>query len=204
MLGSNAQFGKPFDDIVAQIKIAATSSDTAVRQKAYDEVNKLYKQHVPSIPIAHSAQFEVFDAKVTGVKIGPYNENFEEMTGIGGKLIYSQGGEPNSLDCVDETDGDSFRVCDQVFNHLYDFEYGGAAVKPSLAEKCTANADLTQWTCALRKGVKFSNGAAFDATDVYASFVASWDAADPLHKGRVGDFQYFSDFFGGQINKPAK
>ena len=203
MLGTNAQFGKPFEDIVVQIKIAATSSDPVVRQKAYDEVNKLYKLHVPSIPIAHSAQFETFDAKVGGVKIGPYNENFEEMTGIGGKLIFSQGGEPNSLDCVDETDGDSFRVCDQIFNHLYDFTYGAGTVEPSLAEKCTANADLTVWTCTMRKDVKFSNGAAFDAMDVFTSFTASWDAANPLHKGRVGDFQYFLDFFGGQINKPA-
>ncbi len=51
----------------------------------------------------------------------------------------------------DETDGDSFRICDMIFGKLYDFTYGTATVEPSLAEKCTANADMTVWTCTLKK-----------------------------------------------------
>lgn len=203
MMGTNLQFGKPFEDIMAQLKIGATSTDPVARQKAYDEVNKLYKQHVPSIPLTHSATFVAAKADVGGVKIGPYNENFEEMVTKTGKLIFSQNAEPNSLNCADETDGESNRVCDQIFGKLYKFDYGTAAkTSPDLAEKCTANTNLSEWTCTLRKGVKFSNGAAFDATDVFVSYTVSWDAKNPLHIGRVGDFQYFADFF-GIINKPA-
>ena len=203
LTGTSQSFGAPFDDIVAQIRIGATSSDTAVRQKAYDEVNKLVKEHVPVIPLTHSATFVATKAEVENVKIGPYNENFEEMKTPSGQVIFSQNAEPNGLFCADETDGKSFRVCDQIFDSLYQFEYGSAVVKPSLAEDCSANADLTVWTCSLRKDVKFSNGAAFDATDVFATFAMDWDATNPNHVGRVGDFQYTADFF-GIINKPAQ
>ena len=34
------------------------------------------------------------------------------------------------------------------------------------------------------------------------SYQVQWDAADPLHVGRVGDFSYFSGLFGGFLNPP--
>jgi hypothetical protein len=35
-----------------------------------------------------------------------------------------------------------------------------------------------------------------------ASYTALWDAANPLHVGRVGDFAYFSALFGAFKNAP--
>ena len=49
---------------------------------------------------------------------------------------------------------------------LYSYEIGGTAPEPVLAEKCEANADSTVWTCTLREGVKFHDGATLDALDV--------------------------------------
>lgn len=202
LTGTSKSFGTAFADIVAQIKVGATSADPAVRQKAYDEVNKLFKQHVPNIPLTHNVTYATFKAEIENVKIGPYNENFEEMVAKSGKLVWSQNGEPVSLMCADETDGDSFRTCDMTFGKLYDFQYGTAIGEPQLAEKCTPDKDMKVWTCALKKGVKFSNGAAFDAADVFATFTMIWDAKNPYHKGNTGNFQYLADFFGGFLNPP--
>jgi len=34
------------------------------------------------------------------------------------------------------------------------------------------------------------------------SYRVQWDAADPLHQGREGNFTYFSALFGGFLNPP--
>jgi ABC-type transport system substrate-binding protein len=71
---------------------------------------------------------------------------------------------------------------------------------PSLATSCDPNADLTVWTCKLRENVKFSDGSDLDANDVVMSYYVQWDASSPLHKGRTGDFTYFSSLWGGFMN----
>lgn len=115
-----------------------------------------------------------------------------------------QNAEPISLYCPDETDGESLRGCEQVVESLYRYEIGGTAVQPSLAEICSPNADLTEWTCTLRKGVKFHDGSTLDANDVVMSLLVQWDASHPLHKGNTGAFTYFSSLWGGLLNAPAE
>jgi peptide/nickel transport system substrate-binding protein len=119
-------------------------------------------------------------------------------------FVWMQNAEPISLYCPDETDGESLRACEQVNESLLAYEVGGTKVVPSLAEKCEPNTELTEWTCTLRQGVKFHDGSAFDANDVVASFMAYWDAANPLHKGNTGAFTYFSALFGAFLNAPAQ
>jgi ABC-type transport system substrate-binding protein len=79
---------------------------------------------------------------------------------------------------------------------------GGLTVEPGLAEKWSPNADLTEWTFNLRKGVKFFSGKELDANDVVATYVSQWDAKSPNHKGRTGTFTYFGTFFGAFLNAP--
>ena len=98
----------------------------------------------------------------------------------------------------------NLRACEQVNESLLAYEVGGTAVEPSLAESYEANEELTEWTFHLRSGVKFHDGSELDAQDVIASYTAEWDAASPLHTGRVGDFTYFSALFGGFKNAPAE
>jgi ABC-type transport system substrate-binding protein len=205
LTGSSKSFGNAFPDIVDLINKAAALSDAAERQKLYDQVNALYDQHVPTIVIAHGTTNLAFLTSVENVVLGPYNENFPQMKTADGTVSFSQDGEPVSLDCADETDGNSFRVCDTLFDKLYEFEWGTANGKPALAEKCEGNADATEWTCTLKQGIKFSNGAAFDANDVVASWARGLDASNPLHVGNSGSFQYFKDFFGPKIlNEPPE
>lgn len=205
LMGTSGGTGKPFPDIMEPISKAARMGDPVERQALYDEVNKLVDVHVPYVVIANGATSLAFKADVGNVVIGPYNENFQEMTTTSGQLVYSQDGEPVSLYCADETDGSSFLACRQIFNQLYDFEWGSSATKPALAEVCEPNADATVWTCTMRKDVKFSNGAKLDASDVVNSYYNMWDYKSPNRKGNTGVFQYWKDFFGPKaLNEPAE
>jgi len=205
LTGSSKQFGKPFDDILAATKAGGTTGDVAKRQAAYDQLNKLIDQHVPLTTIAYGSTALAFGATVKNVVVGPYNENFREMSKEGGQIVFSQSGEPVSLDCADETDGSSFRACDQLYDPLYRLQFGSSESKPALAEKCTPNDALTEWTCTLKKGIKFSNGAAFGADDVVATYARAFDVSNPNHKGDTGVFQYYKDFFGPTaLNEPKK
>ncbi len=204
LMGTSKSFGAPFSDMTELISKAGKSGDPVERQKMYDEVNKLYAQHVPTIVIAHGTVNQAYLATVENVEIGPYNENFPQMKTPDGTVIFSQDGEPVSLMCADETDGNSFRACNLIFSKLYTFTTTSIA-EPDLAESCTGNADATEWTCVLKKGVVFSNGAALDANDVVASFSIGMDYKNPLRKGNTGAFQYFKDLLGPKvINQPAE
>jgi ABC-type transport system substrate-binding protein len=202
--GASDQFGKGFQDIWDVLQKAATSVDTATRVKLYATANDLVKQHVPMIPVAHGGSATAFKADVTGAHASPLgNENFAVMApGTRKQLVWMQNAEPISFYCADEEDGESLRACEQAAESLLAYKTGGTDVIPSLAEKYTANADLTEWTFTLRKGVKFHDGTPLTAKDVVLSYAVQWDAGSPLHKGRTGTFTYFNALFGNFLNAP--
>jgi ABC-type transport system substrate-binding protein len=202
--GASKQFGDKHADLVAALDEGARGTSDAAREPAYTKVNELIKQHVPMIPIAHGGSAVAFRADVTGAHSSPLtNEQFAVMkAGDRPQLVFSQNGEPGGLYCADETDGEALRACDQTMEGLYGYEIAATAAIPVLAEKCEPNAELTTWTCTLKSGVTFHDGASFDADDVVTSFAVQWDADHPLHKGRTGDFTYFSSLF-GFLNPPV-
>jgi ABC-type transport system substrate-binding protein len=113
-----------------------------------------------------------------------------------------QNAEPISLYCGDESDGETLRACEQINESLYGYEVGGTDTFPQLATSCEPNDDLTVWTCTLREGVLFHNGAHLDANDVVLSYALQWDTEHPLHKGRSGAFEYFPGLWNGFLNPP--
>jgi peptide/nickel transport system substrate-binding protein len=202
--GSSPQFGEQWEDITSQLTEAASLGDEEARRDIYTEVNELLKQHVPMVPIAHGASAAAFKADVQGAHASPLGNESMEVMFIEGQdtFTWMQNAEPIGLYCADETDGESLRVCEQINESLLAYEVGGVEVIPSLATEWSANDDATEWTFTLREGVKFHDGSDLDAEDVVMSWVVQWDAAHPLHKGRVGDFTYFSGLFGSFLNAP--
>lgn len=202
---NNGQFGTLFPDIADPIRQAAKVADPVERQKLYDTVNANIKTHVPMIPVAHGTSAVAFAANVKNAMTGPLaNEPFYIMEPGKDMLVFLQGGEPAALYCQDETDGESLRACQQIYEPLMKFKDGSVEVEPGLASSYTVNSDATEYVFKLRQGVTFHGGENLDANDVVASYKMQWDATDPLHKGRTGTFEYFGAFFGKFLNAPAE
>jgi ABC-type transport system substrate-binding protein len=203
--GASSQFGEGFADVWEALNQGATSADPAVRSEAYAQANSLLAQHVPMVPIATGGSSTAWRSDVEGAHSSPLgNEAFFAVgPGADDQLVFMQNAEPIGMYCADETDGESLRACEQVMEPLYGFEVAGTATIPLLATECVANDDLSVWTCSLRDGVTFHNGAAFDANDVVTSYAVQWDASNPLHVGRDGSFTYFPALWGGFLNPPA-
>lgn len=200
--GANDSFGKKWDDIMSKLNQAASIYDPAARNKLYAEANDLIKQHVPMVPIAHSASATAYSARVQGAHSSPLaNESFKEVS-VEGKdtFVWLQSFEPLSLYCADEADGASLRACAQIFDTLLSYNTGGTEVVPGLAESYTPNSDLTQWTFKLRSGVKFSDNSPLLATDVVLTYAVQWDANHPLHVGTTGNFDYWTYLFNKFLN----
>jgi peptide/nickel transport system substrate-binding protein len=203
--GSGKKFGTPFQDIVDALNTALKTADPAGRTAAYTTANNLIKQHVPAVIVAHGASGAAYKADVQGAYASVFGaEQLALMTpGDRDTMVFMQNAEPLSMYCGDETDGETLRACEQVYQALYSYKVGSAESIPSLATECKANADSTVWTCTLRDGVKFQDGSDFDANDVVLSYAVQWDTKHPLHKGRSGAFEYWPGLWGGFLNPPA-
>ena len=203
---ASKRFGTPFEDIYTNLEKGGSASADADRAAAYGAANTAIKEHVPAVIMIHGGSGTAWKADVTGAQSSPLgNEKFNLMkAGDRDTLVWNQNLEPLSLYCGDESDGEALRACEQITESLYAYETGGTKPIPSLATECKPNAELTVWTCSLREGVKFHDGADFDANDVVLSFAAAWDTKHPLHIGRDGLFDYVPGNFGGFLNPPAE
>jgi ABC-type transport system substrate-binding protein len=202
--GASLQFGTRFDDIAEWLQ-RGDSADPEARAKGYKGVNDLLRRHVPMIPLAHVGTLGAFRTDVAGKQASAtYTDRFVSVVpGDRSQFVYMQQGRPESLFCADETDDVALRVCAQLSESLYRHDLPEPALAPSLARACVPDDNLSIWTCTLRDGIRFHDGATLDANDVVLSYALRWDAAHPLHRGRQGAFQGFIDRFGGFLHPPA-
>jgi ABC-type transport system substrate-binding protein len=84
----------------------------------------------------------------------------------GGTLIWGRGGDSVGLDPAYETDGNSFQVCDNVYEALVFYKDESTDLEPGLAESWQISPDGKTYTFKLRKGVKFHDGTPFNANAV--------------------------------------
>jgi peptide/nickel transport system substrate-binding protein len=190
--GCTSSFGKCYPEIADPLARGSSTTDEETRRAAYAEANGALVEQVPMVPLAHGAFANAYLAGVEGGQASPLsNEQLFRMTPAEGDTItFMQNSEPGSVFCADETDGEALRPCEQSMEGLYIFETNGTEPVPALATSCDPNEDGSVWTCHLREGVTFHDGATFDSHDVIVSLASMWDAAHPLHVGKPGSNQY--------------
>ena len=203
---ANLQFGSIDASITEPLSTGAQTEDADTRRTAYEEANDAIRAFVPMIPIASGASATAWKADVVGAHSSPLTSERFAVMDPGGRsqLVWMQNAYPLSLYCADETDGETLRLCEQISEPLYEYETGGTAPQPALAEACTANDEATVWTCTLRSGVLFHDGAHLDASDVVLSYAVQWDLEHELHIGRTGSFEYWGALFAAFLNTPAE
>jgi len=206
--GCTAAFGKCYPDLATPLGQGNSTTDSSARKAAYAEANNKLQELVPMVPIAHGQYANAYLAGTTGAQVSAIStEVLWGMKPPGSfstpdTVVFIQNAEPIGLYCADETDGESLRACEQSMEGLYGYAVGGTDVRPVLATSCDPNTEGTQWTFKLRSGVTFHDGSTFEAKDVVMSFAVQWDAANPLHKGDTGIFEYWAGLWGGNLNPP--
>src|SRR3984957_10490014 len=70
-------------------------------------------------------------------------------------------------------DASGFCVANALYDPLFVMSANGKTALPMLALSATPNASYTVWTIKLRSGVKFHNGAPFNAAAVLANYTAA-------------------------------
>ncbi|MFW5986493.1 MAG: ABC transporter substrate-binding protein [Halanaerobiales bacterium] len=111
----------------------------------------------------------------------------------GGTFVFGRGGDSVGLDPIQVTDGESFKVTQQIYDTLVMFEPGTTEVIPGLAKEWEISEDGKTVTFYLREGVEFHDGNPVNAEAIKWNF-DRWGYEDhPYHIG--GDFYYYSYMF---------
>lgn len=191
------QFGYGFNDLHRVLSQARATGNTAERSRLYGQANALLSEHSPVIPLAHGSSAVAFSAEVDGAHAGVLaHERFARMSHRShDEVVWLQSAEPQGLYGAVETDGEALRVCEQINESLLSYEPGTHKPVPALAEHYEANANRTQWTFHLRRGVRFHDGTTLNANDVVQSWRVQWDAGHPFHSSLHRTFPYWTTLF---------
>ncbi|PRY17934.1 ABC transporter substrate-binding protein [Kineococcus rhizosphaerae] len=114
-------------------------------------------------------------------------------------FVFGGSADPDSLDPVFASDGETFRITRQIFEGLVSTKPGTTELAPSLATKWTTSEDGLSYTFTLAEGVKFSNGKPFDAAAVVANF-ERWYNLRGIAQGEDLAYYYRSIFRGFKTN----
>ena len=181
------------------LETLARTTGTTARDALLATANDAVRAAVPISPLVHPGSVASYRSDVTGVAVSPLGLDAlgSFVPGDRHQLVYLETSEPGGPWCGNQATLDAFRLCGLVTEGLYGFQPGTLDPKPSLAVRCTPNADATTWTCRLRPDVTFGDGMRLDAGDVLASFVAQWDAGGPLRTaGPAAAFASWDALFG--------
>ena len=105
-------------------------------------------------------------------------------------LIFGRGGDSIGLDPALESDGESFKVCDNLYETLVSYREESTDLQPALARSWEVSEDGLRWTFHLRTGVTFHDGTPFDADAVVFSLERQFVPDHPFHKVE-GSYQYW-------------
>ena len=107
-------------------------------------------------------------------------------------MVFGRGSDSVGLDPGLETDGESFKVCDNIYETLVGYDSESTSVVPQLAHSWDVSADQLTWTFHLRRGVQFHDGTPFDADAMLFSLGRQFYADHPFHEVE-GGYKYWRD-----------
>jgi peptide/nickel transport system substrate-binding protein len=85
-------------------------------------------------------------------------------------LVFGAASDPVVLDPALISDGESFRVTNQIYETLVAQTPGTTRLEPGLATRWAKSPNGRNWTFTLRRGVRFHDGTPFNAAAVCANF----------------------------------
>lgn len=121
-------------------------------------------------------------------KVSGYNALGIVNGKTGGSYTLTLGDSPQSLFYYGVIDNNLGLISQQLFDGLVEFNLANYKIEPALAESWDISPDGKTYTFKLRRGVKWSDGQAFDADDVvftYKNIVMNPEA----RAGDVGNFK---------------
>lgn len=125
---------------------------------------------------------------------------FTPLAQAASNLVFCSEGSPAGFDPGQYTTGTDFdAAAETIFNRLTQFERGGTAVTPGLAQSWEVSPDGLVYTFKLRPGVKFHTTdyftptREFNADDVLFTFQRMLDKNLPFNQAYPAEFPYFTD-----------
>jgi len=201
--------------------VAAT--DIAGRTTAYAQINQLYYDNAPGIPLVLETTHMYEQLWVSGVNRNPIFPGFlyapmSKAADAKNPTTFTRAtiGDADTLDPALAYDTASGEVIQNVYNTLifYDGEKPGAFVPMLASEMPTVSADGKTYTFKLRSGVKFQNGDTMTASDVAYSFQRGilqgggvspqWLLTEPFFGVGNQDVAQMVDNTGALVDDPAK
>jgi peptide/nickel transport system substrate-binding protein len=107
-------------------------------------------------------------------------------------LIFGRGSDSIGLDPALENDGESFKVCDNIYETLVQYAPENTSIEPLLATSWAVSSDRLVWTFRLRSGVRFHDGTPFNAAAMKFSLDRQFVEDHPYHDVE-GAFKYWKD-----------
>ncbi|MFN0153283.1 MAG: ABC transporter substrate-binding protein [Gaiella sp.] len=118
-----------------------------------------------------------------------------------GTLVFGAASDPVSLDAAVISDGESFRVTNQIVETLVGLKPGTTKLVPQLATGWKKSNGGKTWTFTLRKNVRFHDGTPFNAAAVCANFDRWYNFTGALQSSSAS--YYYNTVFVG-FRKPEK
>ena len=107
-------------------------------------------------------------------------------------LVFVRGSDSVGLDPALETDGESFKVCDNIYETLVTYDEETTEVIPQLAHAWNVSDDMLTWTFHLRTDVQFHDGTPFNAQAMLFSLGRQFFKDHPYHDV-PGAYKYWKD-----------
>jgi peptide/nickel transport system substrate-binding protein len=118
-----------------------------------------------------------------------------------GTFVFGASADPVVLDPALISDGESFRVNNQIYETLISQAPGTTRLVPGLATKWSKSPNGLRWTFTLRRGVTFHDGTPFNAAAVCFNFDRWYNFKGALASSSAS--YYYNVVFGGFKN-PGK